>query len=64
MSLAHAPDAMLWQRSRLMSVVCTATRHHPDVHAPADYKGHESYFCSGVDNCRLTLEIDGHRWLL
>lgn len=28
------------------------------LHVPADCKGQESYFCSGIEDCRLTVERD------
>jgi hypothetical protein len=35
-------------------VICTA----------ASYYGQESFFCSGIDDCRLIPESERHRWLL
>lgn len=46
-----------------MSVVHTVTRNHVEViiRAAADCGGQGSFFCSGVDDCRLRVENERHR---
>lgn len=34
------------------------------MHAHINYKGQGSYFCSGIDDCRLTVEKESYRRLL
>lgn len=34
------------------------------IHVSTDCKGRESYFCSGIDDCTLTVEKEGHKRLL
>lgn len=49
-----------------MSVVHTVTRNHVEViiRAAADCEGQGSFFCSGVNDCRLIVENERHRRLL
>lgn len=58
------------QRPRGMSRVCAAPWSHVDVHVEvqiytaSDYKKQENFFCSGIGDCRLTVENERHRRLL
>lgn len=59
---------MLMPETMWMPVVHAVTRDYVEVHdsvcAPADWKGQESYFCSGINDCGLKVEKEGHRRLL
>lgn len=48
----------------LRSVLLPETTWKPVIHASAHYKGQGSYFCSGIDDYRCTVEKKGHRKLL